>query len=115
MAFGARFELDTRSLYDDIKHSGGNLAPTWMNVSLAMRTDPAVNKAFGWVLEMYAYIVSSAVHDVGNILHKDSMLQEMELNRLWHALSSFSPSDDAQLRLTTMIFYWWSLRSADAI
>lgn len=28
------------------------IAPTWMNVSLAMKKDPEVDKAFGWVLEM---------------------------------------------------------------
>lgn len=28
------------------------IAPTWMNVSLAMKKDPQADKAFGWVLEM---------------------------------------------------------------
>jgi hypothetical protein len=28
------------------------IAPTWMNVSLAMKKDPETDKAFGWVLEM---------------------------------------------------------------
>jgi len=28
------------------------IAPTWMNVSLAMKNDPQTDKAFGWVLEM---------------------------------------------------------------
>lgn len=51
------------------------IAPTWMNVSLAMKKDPETDKAFGWVLEMYAYAVSSALHDVGNILYKDFMIQ----------------------------------------
>ncbi|XP_047969002.1 hydroxyproline O-arabinosyltransferase 1-like [Salvia hispanica] len=51
------------------------IAPTWMNVSLAMKKDPEADKAFGWVLEMYAYAVASALHDVGNILHKDFMIQ----------------------------------------
>ncbi|WOG87762.1 hypothetical protein DCAR_0206993 [Daucus carota subsp. sativus] len=51
------------------------IAPTWMNVSLAMKKDPDADKAFGWVLEMYAYAVSSALHGVGNILYKDFMLQ----------------------------------------
>ncbi|KVH90270.1 hypothetical protein Ccrd_007739, partial [Cynara cardunculus var. scolymus] len=51
------------------------IAPTWMNVSLAMKKDHEADKAFGWVLEMYAYAVSSAFHGVGNILHKDFMLQ----------------------------------------
>ncbi|RXH92123.1 hypothetical protein DVH24_021146 [Malus domestica] len=51
------------------------IAPTWMNVSLAMKKDPETDKAFGWVLEMYAYAVASAHHGVGNILYKDFMLQ----------------------------------------
>ncbi|XP_010540297.1 PREDICTED: uncharacterized protein LOC104814115 [Tarenaya hassleriana] len=51
------------------------IAPTWMNVSLAMKKDPETDKAFGWVLEMYAYAVSSALHGVSNILHKDFMIQ----------------------------------------
>ncbi|KFK27793.1 hypothetical protein AALP_AA8G430100 [Arabis alpina] len=51
------------------------IAPTWMNISLAMKKDPEADKAFGWVLEMYAYAVSSALHGVSNILHKDFMIQ----------------------------------------
>ncbi|XP_010525938.1 PREDICTED: uncharacterized protein LOC104803643 [Tarenaya hassleriana] len=51
------------------------IAPTWMNVSLAMKNDPETDKAFGWVLEMYAYAVSSALHGVSNILRKDFMIQ----------------------------------------
>lgn len=57
------------------KESLKKIAPTWMNVSLAMKKDREADKAFGWVLEMYAYAVSSAFHDVGNILRKDFMLQ----------------------------------------
>ncbi|KAG8483609.1 hypothetical protein CXB51_022438 [Gossypium anomalum] len=51
------------------------IAPTWMNISLRMKDDPVTDKAFGWVLEMYAYAVASALHDVHHILHKDFMLQ----------------------------------------
>nr|GMD47437.1 hydroxyproline O-arabinosyltransferase 1 [Ipomoea batatas] len=40
------------------------IAPTWMNVSLAMKKDPETDKAFGWVLEMYAYATSSALHNL---------------------------------------------------
>ncbi|CAN1164892.1 Hydroxyproline O-arabinosyltransferase 1 [Linum perenne] len=57
------------------KESLKKIAPTWMNVSLAMKKDPKTDKAFGWVLEMYAYAVSSALHGVGNILYKDFMIQ----------------------------------------
>lgn len=51
------------------------IAPTWMNVSLTMKDDPETDKAFGWVLEMYAYAVASALHGVQHILRKDFMLQ----------------------------------------
>ncbi|OIV99062.1 hypothetical protein TanjilG_32321 [Lupinus angustifolius] len=51
------------------------IAPTWMNVSLKMKYDPETDKAFGWVLEMYAYAVASALHGVRHILRKDFMLQ----------------------------------------
>ncbi|XVF04850.1 hypothetical protein REPUB_Repub05bG0120800 [Reevesia pubescens] len=51
------------------------ISPTWMNVSLRMKDDPATDKAFGWVLEMYAYAVASALHGVRHILRKDFMLQ----------------------------------------
>ncbi|KAL4563569.1 hypothetical protein LXL04_027612 [Taraxacum kok-saghyz] len=51
------------------------IAPTWMNVSLRMKDDPETDKTFGWVLEMYAYAVASALHGVQHILRKDFMLQ----------------------------------------
>lgn len=51
------------------------IAPTWMNVSLKMKEDPETDKAFGWVLEMYAYAIASALHGVRHILRKDFMLQ----------------------------------------
>ncbi|KAF8022207.1 hypothetical protein BT93_G2371 [Corymbia citriodora subsp. variegata] len=53
----------------------GKIAPTWMNVSLKMKQDPETDKTFGWVLEMYAYAVASALHGVQHILRKDFMLQ----------------------------------------
>lgn len=57
------------------KESLKKIASTWMNVSLAMKQDPETDKAFGWVLEMYAYAVASALHGVKNILYKDFMIQ----------------------------------------
>lgn len=51
------------------------IAPTWMNISLTMKDDPETDKAFGWVLEMYAYAVASALHGVRHSLRKDFMLQ----------------------------------------
>lgn len=52
-----------------------DIAPTWVNISLRMKDDPETDKAFGWVLEMYAYAVASALHGVRHILRKDFMLQ----------------------------------------
>ncbi|KAL5226773.1 hypothetical protein ABZP36_015038 [Zizania latifolia] len=51
------------------------ITPTWMNVSLQMKEDKETDKAFGWVLEMYAYAVASALHGVQHILRKDFMVQ----------------------------------------
>nr|CAB3476861.1 unnamed protein product [Digitaria exilis] len=51
------------------------IAPTWMNVSIQMKEDEETDKTFGWVLEMYAYAVASALHGVQHILRKDFMIQ----------------------------------------
>ncbi|KAI3472316.1 hypothetical protein Pfo_031109 [Paulownia fortunei] len=51
------------------------IAPTWMNVSLKMKNDLETDNTFGWVLEMYAYAVASALHGVQHILRKNFMLQ----------------------------------------
>ncbi|KAL8153040.1 hypothetical protein V2J09_010800 [Rumex salicifolius] len=57
------------------KEALSKIAPSWMNISLAMKKDPETDKSFGWVLEMYAYAVASALHGVKNILYKDFMIQ----------------------------------------
>ncbi|XP_028241489.1 hydroxyproline O-arabinosyltransferase 3-like isoform X2 [Glycine soja] len=51
------------------------IAPTWVNISLQMKDDPETDETFGWVLEMYAYAVASALHGVRHILHDNFMLQ----------------------------------------
>ncbi|KAK4788497.1 hypothetical protein SAY86_019816 [Trapa natans] len=51
------------------------IAPTWMNISLRMKDDPTTDKTFGWVLEMYAYAVASALHGVKHSLHENFMVQ----------------------------------------
>ncbi|GMQ08020.1 hypothetical protein CsSME_00051949 [Camellia sinensis var. sinensis] len=47
------------------KESLKKIAQTWMNVSLAMKRDPVADKEF----------VASALHNAGNILYKDFMIQ----------------------------------------
>ncbi|KAF3786365.1 hypothetical protein EJ110_NYTH25599 [Nymphaea thermarum] len=51
------------------------IAPAWMNISLRMKEDDETDKAFGWVLEMYAYAVASGLNGVTHILRKDFMIQ----------------------------------------
>ncbi|WVY93927.1 hypothetical protein V8G54_033015 [Vigna mungo] len=51
------------------------IAPTWVNVSLQMKDDQEADETFGWVLEMYAYAVASALHGVRHVLHDNFMLQ----------------------------------------
>lgn len=38
--------------YPICKDALQTITPIWMNISLAMKKDPQVDKAFGWVLEM---------------------------------------------------------------
>ncbi|CAO2825862.1 unnamed protein product [Amaranthus hypochondriacus] len=57
------------------KDSLRKIASTWKNISIEMKQDPESDKAFGWVLEMYAYAVASALHGVKNILYKNFMIQ----------------------------------------
>ncbi|KAL2322379.1 hypothetical protein Fmac_026758 [Flemingia macrophylla] len=51
------------------------ISPTWVNISLQMKDDPETDETFGWVLEMYAYAVASALHGIRHILHDNFMLQ----------------------------------------
>ncbi|GLJ10046.1 hypothetical protein SUGI_0120820 [Cryptomeria japonica] len=57
------------------KESLEKIAPTWLNVSLAMKMDSEADQAFGWVLEMYGYAVASALHGVQHALRTDFMIQ----------------------------------------
>ncbi|CAL1394436.1 unnamed protein product [Linum trigynum] len=73
-----REEMGPISNVDPIGNSHviiSKIAPTWMNVSIRMKSDPDTDRAFGWVLEMYAYAIASALHGVHHILRKDFMLQ----------------------------------------
>ncbi|GJR00638.1 protease Do-like protein 5, chloroplastic [Tanacetum coccineum] len=49
--------------------------------------DPETDKTFGWVLEMYAYAVVSALHGVQHILRKDFMLQVFLVDKNGNNLS----------------------------
>ncbi|KAK9735947.1 hypothetical protein RND81_04G240000 [Saponaria officinalis] len=51
------------------------IAPTWMNVSLRIKYDTEADAKFGWVQEMYAYAIASALHGVKHSLHKNFMVQ----------------------------------------
>ncbi|XP_021772172.1 hydroxyproline O-arabinosyltransferase 3-like [Chenopodium quinoa] len=51
------------------------IAPTWLNVSLQIKYNPEADRTFGWVQEMYAYAIASALHGVKHILHKNFMVQ----------------------------------------
>lgn len=66
------------------------IAPTWHNVSLQMKDDPAADKAFGWVLEMYGYATAAAMHGISHTLQKTFMIQ---------------PPWDPELRETYIIHY----------
>ncbi|KAF5931701.1 hypothetical protein HYC85_027872 [Camellia sinensis] len=58
------------------KESLKKIAQTWMNVSLAMKRDPVADKDFyPSLICWYAYAVASALHNAGNILYKDFMIQ----------------------------------------
>ncbi|KAK9797809.1 hypothetical protein WJX73_009693 [Symbiochloris irregularis] len=57
----------------------------WYDLSLRFKKDSAVEKAFGWILEMYAYAVASTQKPGGNLpyeLHPEMMLQPPWDNRL---------------------------------
>ncbi|CAI5982451.1 unnamed protein product [Closterium sp. NIES-65] len=51
------------------------IAPLWHNVSLQFKSDPEIDKEFGWVLEMYGYATASAMLGYTHILRKDWMIQ----------------------------------------
>ncbi|KAL9233583.1 hypothetical protein vseg_008562 [Gypsophila vaccaria] len=51
------------------------IAITWMNVSLRIKYDAEADAKFGWVQEMYAYAIASALHGVKHILYKNFMVQ----------------------------------------
>ncbi|KAF8396251.1 hypothetical protein HHK36_017866 [Tetracentron sinense] len=58
-----------------------NIAPTWMDISFRLKDDLEADKTFGWVLEMYAYAIASALHGVKHILLKDFMIQDLNVGK----------------------------------
>jgi len=50
----------------------------WYNLSMALKADPEAEKAFGWILDMYAFSIASAQSEGGPIqyeLHRELMAQ----------------------------------------
>ena len=51
------------------------VVPKWHDLAVAMKQDPVADKAFGWVIEMWAYSIASAQVGVTYELHPEMMLQ----------------------------------------
>ena len=51
------------------------VVPKWHDLAVAMKQDPEADKAFGWVIEMWAYSIASAQVGVTYELHPEMMLQ----------------------------------------
>ncbi len=50
----------------------------WYNLSMALKADPEADKAFGWILDMYAFSIASAQMEGGPIqyeIHRELMAQ----------------------------------------
>lgn len=50
----------------------------WYNLSMSLKADPAADKAFGWILDMYAFSIASAQSEEGPIqyeIHRELMAQ----------------------------------------
>jgi hypothetical protein len=50
----------------------------WYNLSMALKADPEADKAFGWILDMYAFSIASAQTEGGPIqyeIHRELMAQ----------------------------------------
>ena len=45
------------------------IVPVWVNFTVAMKTDPECDKAWGWVLEMYAYTCAARAVGIFHDLH----------------------------------------------
>ncbi|RLN12406.1 hypothetical protein C2845_PM09G04690 [Panicum miliaceum] len=88
------------------KESLARIAPTWMNISIAMKKDPDTDKIFGWILEMYGYAVASAIHGVGNILRKDFMIQppwDLEVGDAFIIHYTYGCDYDKEVTLVKMV------------
>jgi hypothetical protein len=51
---------------------------SWYNLSMALKADPTADKAFGWILDMYAFSIASAQTEGGPIqyeIHRELMAQ----------------------------------------
>mmetsp|Transcript_33623 Transcript_33623/g.63237 ORF Transcript_33623/g.63237 Transcript_33623/m.63237 type:complete len:501 (+) Transcript_33623:122-1624(+) len=51
------------------------LVSKWHDLALRLKRDSSANKAFGWVLEMWAYAIAAAQMNIRHELHDEFMLQ----------------------------------------
>jgi len=67
------------------------IVPLWTEISLKMKGNPSVEKAFGWIQEMYAYSLASALAEEEPVrydMHMEFMLQppfdgQMKVRACW--------------------------------
>ncbi len=53
------------------KHDLVEVAPLWLNLSLALKLNPETDKAFGWVLEMWGYSLAAAALGIRHRVRRD--------------------------------------------
>jgi len=51
------------------------VTPLWLNLSLALKRDPAADKRFGWVLEMWGYSVACAALGIEHRLERQFQVE----------------------------------------
>ena len=51
------------------------LTPTWLQLSLALKRDPAADRRFGWVLEMWGYSIAAAQHGIKHKVQREWQIE----------------------------------------